>query len=649
MGMKLRLLFIFWLFCLAYNSLAQAPPGQGQTPGLGGGLGGGGLGTLTPLPLDTSDIYYFYADNPARSYPLTDTLIERYFTQYDPIRSGNFDAAHLGVLGSASYQLVYQAPFRMGFDMGLHQFDLNRLRTNDLRYYEITQAYTQAFFSQGNNQDNTDLRLQFAREFNGGIQFRMDLLRLNNQGAYEHQTAGHNAFALGFRYQAPGGRYESYFSGLINTNTQEENGGLSSIPTDAAGNPVTLSPVTLPLELSQAETRLSSREYSYTQYWKWRSEQDSSGSNQRAINFYHQAMLEQNEYRFSDPQSAPNNDFYGQFATDVRGLRHYMSWWSLQNTVKLITFRGKETGEKGLRKERDWLEAGLTHRYHRIYQEPVDTSINNLFLHGLWRLSLGAYTHLQTYAHFGLLDHAGDFRLDGQLQFDVPKAGTLRAQLVNQRYTSSLLQQRLFITEMPVWDTSWRKPIETMLAAQYGLPGNWLSFEGRYHLLNNWVYYNTEAKPAQADAAVSLLQLVGRLNLKLKSLHLDNEVVWQRSSRDDVLRVPSLYSRHSLYLQGIIFRRGVLSRIGFDLRLNAPWYLNAYQPASGQFFLQNDFNTGWQPMVDFFLAAKVLKFRLFVRVENLVPLLSNRYYFLTQAHPLQNTGLRIGISWQFVD
>ena len=54
------------------------------------------------------------------------------FHLYDPIRQTKYEHAHLGTLGSAHRQLVYQQRFRRGFDAGFHSYDLYLTKPEDI-------------------------------------------------------------------------------------------------------------------------------------------------------------------------------------------------------------------------------------------------------------------------------------------------------------------------------------------------------------------------------------------------------------------------------------------------------------------------------------------------------------------------------------
>ncbi|MBI5914934.1 MAG: hypothetical protein HY842_06120 [Bacteroidetes bacterium] len=698
----------------AEKTYAQRPGGSLFGGGAGGGTGGfpgsgsargGGNGNLT---LDTSDIYFFYADQPNQVFPFSDSLLGN-LHQYDPIRQQAYDFASLGNLGSASRPLFFQPAWRRGFDVGLHQFDLYQLTTADVRYYKITQAYTQAGYSQGPTQGDALFNLQFSRNFANGLNLSLEHRRISNTGAYDFQKAANSAVAAGLWFHQKNGRYDGYFSYVGNAAEQENNGG--------AAEDLTLGLIPafqVDVQLSSANTRYANRELAYTQYFYLNGGRKKVGSSavdslplrggqsgpvnlqdslsvqspsppqvdslpnpkseirnpksqapnpsipqsfnpSRSFTVYHQIAWQSASYKFSD--TSPDSAFYGDFLVDRRGLRHLLETKKLENTFKLQTFKLKpqtasDATGRALSAESDLLEVGLVHSIHFVQQEPVDTSaIHHLFLTARLNFSPGERLRIQSYAHLGVGANAGDFRLSGELFLNLKKIGNLRLDVVNQLYSTSLLHNRFYVTQKEIWKNSFDKTLETSLSGTYSLPQIHFSAGGQYHLLSNLVYFDSAGRPRQSGA-FSILQLTVRKDFHLGPLHLENWAGLQQTT-SDVLPLPQLYSKHSLYLEGKIFKKVMLTKIGVDARLASAYTPPTYQPLTGQFQLQTAQALPFTPLLDAFLSFKVKTFRFFFKIENLLAYPMQTYFYQTASYPLpfgfENGGVRFGVSWRLVD
>ncbi len=718
----------------------------------GGGFGGGGFGSggfgsspgggTQTLTLDTSDIFYFFAENPSLIFPFTDSLLNE-FQQYDPTRQRVYDYAHLGNLGSAHRPLVYEPSFRRGFDIGFHQFDLYQTHLNDVPFYKIEQAYTKASFSQGPTQEDLYFTVQFSQNFANGINLVVDHKKINNIGSYDRQLARNNSSVFGMWYHAPTGRYDGFFTYIHNNLFQQDNGGIIE-PTDTI-----IPPFQVDVTLQNAETKIITNEFSWRQYFylnrgKKKSKTptvdsltaalqdsvlnprldsilnakrdsldipspDSIGlkkpplippgqdtipqsppgnfpppqqgrppfappptqfnpqfgqappppdietfpPDKRAFTVYHHLRFKTNRYKFFDDAVSDDSTYYGDMLVDSRGLRNFVETRELENTFKLQTFKLGEKDTSGVRRQNDLIEAGLIHSLHFVDQEPADTStINQLFLTGKIRFNPGERLRIQAYGHLGFLNNGGDYRLSGELFLDFKKVGNLKAELVNQLYTPSLIQHRLFISQKAFWENDFDKTLETSLAGTYELPAFRFSATLRNQLITNFIYYDTLATPKQHGTAINILQVMLRKDFKLGPFAFNNLFVFQNVSQN-VLRLPSYFSKHSLYFEGRVFKKVLETRIGFDLRLSNAYKADAYNPLIGQFHLQDEQDIPFAPLLDAFINFRVNTFRFFVKVENLLTPIRNQYYYQTarQALPFSwsNGGLRFGLSWRLVD
>ena len=650
-------LLIINLFCFCTLS--------GQFPGSGGGGGfdpssfgqnrGGGVPTSNKAPArDTSSIYYFYLNNPGQDYLLQDTVLEPYFLQYDVSRRPALQYGHLGLPGTAAYSLAQRLPFRRGFDVGMHQFDIYRIGAGEVRYYKVEQAYTRAFFSQGATQEETTFGAEFAREFSGNFTLSADYRRYSNEGFYQNQLANNSALVLNGWLHSDSDRYRAFFSATINKNDHLENGGIASLPQNLTGtrdtidNPV-LAQIRLPVT-SEAQNRYTERALNYKHFYKLnRAKTDTLNRGLRAFTLVHEANFSSATYRYTDLTPTASADFYGQFVTDSRGLRHYIKQQKIENSFAVSTFKTKRGAEKNTTEQKDLLEIGLLHRYNVIRQEPRFDRLNEVFATGRWQIAPGEKLQINTYAHLGLLGSVGDYTASGNLSFDLGKIGTLTGKVTQQLARPTLIQERLFISQQLVYENDFKKTLSNEIGGSYTLPAINFKGEVNYQLLDNYIYFDTLGLPRQSEGIISVGRLTVQQNIKAGSFHLDNRVTLQQSS-SDIIRIPPIYGVHSLYFEGMIFKKAMYTKIGLDLRINSPFSPYAYQPLHGQFIQQNERRTNWQPITDFFMAFKVKKFRLLLRYDNFVPLITRTdYYYQVDDYPLPYGYFRVAIAWQFVD
>lgn len=753
-----------------------------QFPGGGGGIGGafsggGGASGSQKLVQDTSAIYHFYAENPNVVYPYLDSLLTD-FQQYDPIRQQRWDWASLGNLGSAAYPLVQTPQFRQGVDIGLHQYDLYQIRTEDVKFYKIRQTFSQGYFSQGANQGNGYFKVRFSRTFAKGLNLSIEHQRINDNGYFDNEGLDHKTFALGLWYRTQDGAYDGFFTFTANNMEAQDNGG-EQLPTrnvfDDDGNIIEIPDFTdaflLETNLDAANTQHLNREFAYTQYLYLNGRKKKSKKNaptinpdslllqkydslaalsvdtlnlnpdslaidsvrnkldsfqisadslkmevskmdtilnekrdektpptgkpnlkkgeknkplggkgqriegkppvlasptpapvavtdftkKRAFTVYHRLKYQKEVYKFWDTNPAADSSFYGVLQVDNRGLRYFLDRKMVENVFKLQTFKlRKDEQNTRITSQKDLIEIGIKHQVHFIDQDGIDTSaINNLYLTGAIDFTPSNRLKINTSGHIALAEQAGDYRVAGQLFFDLKGVGKLQVEAVNQLYEPTFTQHRFYNTEREAWKNDFDKTLETSITGTYNLPKFQLAINGGYHLLTNYVYFDTLSAPQQTNELINVFQLGFEKNFTFGPVHLDNQLVYQKTT-SDLIRIPELYFKNSFYLEGRVFKKAMLARIGADLRMWTAYRPYTYQPLTGQFHLQDNNNTGFTPLLDAFFIFKLTRFRFFFKVENILSSFQETYYSQTSDYLLpfgfnRNGGMRLGISWRFVD
>lgn len=660
---------VFFLFSIHLE--AQRPP-----PGVGGNSSSYPATSTSPdsipqedsdLANDTANIVYFFADNPGRFYTEKDSLLDNFFQQYDPARKRQLDYFNLGFPVSATYPSVYQPTLRRGLDIGLHAYDIYHIKNSDVRFFQQTKPFGD-FSTVISGQNSSGLSGRFSRNFANGInlsaEFRIigNINQRNEEGPlfnrkindttqtwlYEGFPRGKNS-AIGIGLWKHSAQYDGYFTVTTNYVSQFDQGGIAS--------PILLTQRT-PTEtlfgrLSNATTRYEKSEISYLQYLKL-NKKDSTGT-KRSYLASHQITYKSAFYKVVDPFSnkplLQDTAFYGDLLNDIRGLRFFLKEKQLENSFNLSTTKARLSTDsiKKTLGQNDWFEVGISHSYHHIDWESTKRNINNVIVKGRWNFTPNDNVKVETYAHLNVLGYnVGDYRLSGELFYNLKNIGSITAKAVNQLYEPYFLQNTLYLTQKPVWDNVFKKTLETSVTGTLAVPR--LHFEGTvaYTLLNNFVYFDKTFKPQQANTPLSILQLILTENIKLGFFHLDNTVVVQKPT-EKYLRLPEFYTKNSLYTESKIFKKAMLARFGLDFRYNSSWFAPAYIPTLGQFFIQEEGKVKAYPALDVFMSFKVKSFRVFAKMDNVVGNLSKDVYFQIYNYPVPDRRIWFGVRWQLVN
>ena len=644
-------------FCWAQLVFAQFPGS-----GFGSGSRNGGSqfqidSSQRDQLIDTFKVNYRYAADPFRSYPSKDTVLNRFFHQFDPARSRTWDYRSLGIAGSASEPIVYEPTLRRGFSVGLNQYNLYYQPASQMPYYEVNKPFLNVGFFQAGEQNNSGVAIQFSRNFGRGLNVSLDYRRINMNGAltlFPDQRARNTSFSIGFWFKSKRGHYTSFLTFMNNRINSFDNGGLvrDTIPTDqfsAASQ--------ADVYLSGARTRHQHQELLYTQYLQFGKVDslgiDTSRKNRQIFQIAHSISLQNNFYRYSDTYSSSSEPYtlgyYGNFLKDIRGVRNFIQHQKIENSFRLITFRGKSNSQELVGKEKSRLELGITHAIHSINQEPKDSILNELFLTGKLNITPSQGLQLRTGAQLAILGNIGDYQLTGDLQVAIGKFAFLHATGLNQLYSPTLLQKEFLVSQQSVWNNNFRKTLETSFRGSIEIPRFLVEVGAGITLLNNYIYADTSSVFRQSGVPVSVLQAFVRKDFVVWKLHLDNQAAFQTSSQS-VLRVPQIFGKHSLYYAGKLFK--VLETwVGVDLRYQTGYYANTYFPLTGQFRLNDQRIVNLYPGVDLFASFRITKFRAFFKFENMGRLFIPKQYFAQTAYyPLPpSSGFRFGFQWRFSD
>jgi hypothetical protein len=628
------------------------------------------------------------------------------FHLYDPVRQGDYEYVHLGNLGSAHRQIVYQPSFHKGFDAGFHNYDLYLTRPEDIPYYSLEKAYSDIYFSQ-TNQEKTAFNARFSKPLMKKTYLGIHYKNIRNKGQYTNQAARTNAFTVNANFQSKNQKYRGYLSFTTNTVEQRENGG--GVVTDSTNFRKGILPVGRTVHTSSGKSRYFQGDLNYTQFYLLQKtpkrtelpvnpadslvrrrpimpsqEQVQGPPNKpskeskipakrparqlgpptqaaptpelpvagRKFTLKHNLVLRRNTYKYVDQSSL---NYYGNFSLDDRGVRHFIRTGQIENTFSIRTYRLDENksvftshaSKNKTIKQKDLIELGATHLYTDLYQEPFDSTIHNLFLFGKMHFTPSDRLKIKTYGHLGMFKQIGDYFLKGDFLWDTKKLGRINFSIQNQLYSPSLANRRMIITHNTIWQNDFKKVFETNLSVNYYLEKLKIDLTGNYHLIDNFIYYNTEAKPAQATTGINIFQLKLSNQIDVGPLHLQNTVYFQKATQD-IIRFPSIYSIHRLYLDLKLFKV-MITQVGADLRYNTSYKPDNFQPLTAQFFQQNDHEVGFYPTIDAFINFRIQQFRFFFIYENLYDFVEKKFNYHTYPYPQFDPQARFGFRWLFLD
>ena len=311
------------------------------------------------------------------------------------------------------------------------------------------------------------------------------------------------------------------------------------------------------------------------------------------------------------------------------------------------------------------LTAYISHKFSRhtlmnmdtqaAHPRPMQYDEHELFVGGELAKRQGSLLHYNANGEVGLAGQAiGQFKVNGNVDLNF-RLGKDSVNFYARAHVSNLLPSfymRHYHSNHFLWDNDdMKKEFRTGVEGELNINRWGTNLRAGMENIKNYTYFNQQALPTQHGGSVQVLYAALNQNFKLGIFHLDNEVIWQKTSDANILPLPSLSLYHNLYLLTKLVK--VLTvQLGADVRYITPYYAPAYMPATQQFYLQPEENrvkTGGYPIVNAYINLHLKRTRIFVMMYHVNAGMGNRQSFLVPHYPINSRLLKIGISWNFYD
>lgn len=199
------------------------------------------------------------------------------------------------------------------------------------------------------------------------------------------------------------------------------------------------------------------------------------------------------------------------------------------------------------------------------------------------------------------------------------------------------------------WDNDFDKISTTKIQGSLDVPRWKVGAKVGYALLSGNVYYDSTGVVRQNNSPMSVLSASLNKDFALGPVRLDNRLLFQVSSNEDVLPLPALAVNSRLYLLLNIKRNIMQMQIGAEGWYNTKFYSPAWNPAVGAFYNQKEekYNNG--PVIDAFINVQWKRACIFVKLENIGngwPM-DKADYFSAHHYIRTQSAIKLGIYWPF--
>ncbi len=175
------------------------------------------------------------------------------------------------------------------------------------------------------------------------------------------------------------------------------------------------------------------------------------------------------------------------------------------------------------------------------------------------------------------------------------------------------------------------------------------SLETKLQSYSDYIYYDIDAQPKQYANGFNLFKISLANKLHAGKFYLENEIVYRNSSDESVMRVPQFSTLSNWYYTNRVFKNNLEIQPGIALRYFTSFFANAYQPATGQFYLQNEVKIGNYPYFDIFINMNLKAATILFMVEHVNAGLSGRNYFTAPHYPAAGRTIKFMVRWNLVN
>ncbi len=568
---------------------------------------------------------------------------------YDPTNPMLEYYQELSNSGHAHNNFEFFYPTSIGFNNFLKSYDKFIITKEKVLYPIVYQPFTDINYMMGSKKEQ-HLDVLFCREFLPRffvtLNFNIDFA----PSVYQRSYAQNLYFVGNFRWNTKNGRYGLngyYYTNKIDV---QENGGITNdsifvdlIETDKA---------VIPVNLNGASNLIKVSGFGLNQHFVL---SKSDISNERKIGLgriRYSIDYQRNRYLYKD--SNPASSFYSSFDPIIDSTSTFdsITFYTVKNEISWNSLSyGKYNNDIPL-----YLTLGVEHNYthHNGFKDIITdeqfgaVDYQNLRAKAGIIINLFKSTRITGKGELILNDyHAGDFILDGQWkQF----LGTYKKNIGALVFDVNLSRQSADWFEEEYYSNNFRWKNDFSPATYLRLMGayetRWLSIGLKQTTIDHYIYFGTDAKPAQYSGTLNITSAFAKFSLTLKHFEIGGIASMQIADNKDVVHLPLFYGKLKLGWNINLVKGISMMQPAVVINYFTEYYADAYMPALRTYYLQNDVKIGNYPFLDFYITFKIKRANIFVGYTNIYSLSKDNRYFTTPHYPMRDSKWIFGVKWR---
>lgn len=596
-------------------------------------------------------IWYLNSYGAFQDSTIMDTL-QDYFHIYNPIYKNALTVTHLGNYGApALNNNFFERETKTNYFFLQSRNDY-LLTPSTVKYYNTTTPYTQLDFSQSENKSRkseTRFNVFHSQNVNPYLNFtfRYDLAK--SDGQYNYQEGKNNFITLYSSYNKD--NWNIYAGFISNTIKNQENGGLVN------ENELQVAEDTefLLVNLSSAKSNFSSTYYFANienQIGTYDEINDTTDVFRPVVGIIYSVNYERHKQEFFEEENDTafwDNIYYGE---DY--IKDSLRFNRLSNTVQIKQYENankKVTFGKRVFLGYDYTQGSTPGKMVGI-QNRNTIKYSDLFVGGGIFRRTGTFW---TWNFDGKIYLAGRSAGQTEIKGIISKPFTfLKDSLAALTFDGAIENlvadplQETFYSNHSQWENNFKMEQRITLGGKFVSQKRKLEVGAKYAILNNYIYNNSLATPAQSDKELVIISAYLDKDFNYRNLHFRTRVLWQKPSNQDLIHLPELSAHVSAFYKFVI-SKVMYAQIGAETRYNTKYYADAFAPNTGLFYMQNEKMYGNYPYIDVYASLRLKRTRAFFKMMNIGSSFLDGEYITSPTYPMNRSTFRLGISWAFYD
>lgn len=587
-----------------------------------------------------------------------DTTYNENFSDYPYMRK-DVNAVTLGVSGSPVQFFNYFKREELDIFPFASPYLSYSYTPQTMRFYNVKSPYTELAYwgtlFANKQKEETNVEFLHTQNFTPAFNFNILYKRYGGAGILEKEKTDNRTLAFTANYL--GKRYVMQGGYIFNRIKRTENGGISDL---SMFLDTIVDARTIPVALQDAKSQVRRNTVFITQ---------SYGI---PFRIFKRDTLGYGEGTMAYVGHSGEFSTYSRYYTDVIGTGDeagralYGDRFFINPTTSADSVRVMQLENKFFLRLQPWareaivskLDAGVGFQYLSLFGfEPGYFLAGNRNRHqGNLYVYFGASGQFKRYFSwegFGRYNLAGyyanDFAIDGQVRFSaypleegIHLTGKIHVSQKRPNYFYNHYYSNHYI-----WDNDFAKTTETRIEGKLEIPHWKLEAFFGYSLLADNVYFDTLGMAVQNNEPMSILTACVQKNFRAWKFHFDNQVLFQLSSRQEVVPLPKLALRLRYYLQLPVVKDVLTAQLGVEGTFNTKYYMPAYSPALGLFHNQDEMKLGNNPYLDVFVNLQWKRASIFVKYVNAAQDWPKSNYFSAYPYLKPQTAFKLGIHWPF--